>query len=139
MQTLPNISRIKSSQIMKFDELIKYKNRNNLFKNHAENGTERQVPDCFQIKPLYEVKAFFKVKACDLLISFNIFQQFSTWNTINTNTNCVIQTTDPEICQIMIFQKRVWKQFFHHIWRIIFQEKYFSFYILETRQISLCD
>ena len=44
MQTLPNISRIKSSQIMKFDELIKYKNRNNLFKNHAENGTERQFP-----------------------------------------------------------------------------------------------
>ena len=61
---------------MKFDELIKYSNRNNFFKNHAENETGRHFPDLslFFKKALYDAKALYGVKASDLQISFNIFQ-----------------------------------------------------------------
>ena len=39
------ISRIKSNQRMKFGQLIEYNKINIFFKNHAENGAERLVPD----------------------------------------------------------------------------------------------
>ena len=91
-------------------------------------------------------------------LSFNIFQQPSTCHTRKTNcgvqlnfkifrqpstcharkTNCIeLKTTDPEIYSILIFQKRVWKQFLHHILCMSFQQKCFSCYILLTEQISL--
>ena len=64
---------------MKFDELIKYKNRNNFFKNHAKNETGRQFPDLFLFfkKALYDAKALHEVKASGLqivLIYFNSSQ-----------------------------------------------------------------
>ena len=83
-------------------------------------------------------KALYEVKASGLQLSFNIFRQPSTWHTIKTN--CIkLQTIDPEICSILIFQKRVWEQFLHHILCMIFQEKCFSFYILLTDKISMSD
>ena len=94
---------------------------------------ERLVPDLFIFK-----KAQYEVKASGLQLNFNIFQQPSIWHTIKT-TCMKLQTINSEICSILIFQKRVWDQFPHHILRLIFQEKCFSFYILLTDQISLPD
>ena len=100
------------------------------FKSHAENDAWRLVPYLFLF--------FFKKKASGLQLSFNIFRQPSTWYTIKTS--CIkLQTIDPEIYSILIFQKRVWDQFLHHILCMIFQEKCFSCYILLTDQISLSD
>ena len=47
-------------------------------------------------------------------------------------------TIDPGLCSILIFHKRDWKYFLHHVLCIIFQEKCFS-YVLLTDQISLSD
>ena len=79
-----------------------------------------------------------EVKASGLQLSFNIFRQPSTQDSIETN--CVkLQTIDPEICSFLIFQKRVWDQFLHHILCMNFQEKYSSCYILLTDEILLSD
>ena len=43
---LPNISRHKCRQAMKFGQLREY-NRNVFFKNHAENEAGRLLPDLF--------------------------------------------------------------------------------------------
>ena len=48
-------------------------------------------------------------------------------------------TNHPEICLILIFEKRIWDQFLHLILFMIFQEKCFSCYILLTDQILLSD
>ena len=87
---------------------------------------------------LYFKKALYEVKAIGLQLIFNIFRQLSTWHTIKSN--CIkLQTIDPEICSILIFQKRVWEQFLHHVLCMIFQEKCLSCYILLPDQISLPD
>ena len=46
MHILPNISRSKCNQTMKFDQLIQY-NKMFLFKNHAENQSGKLVLDLF--------------------------------------------------------------------------------------------
>ena len=91
--------------------------------------TQFQTSFCFIKKALYEVKT------SGLQLSFNHFRQFSAWQTINTKY-IKLQNIDPEICSILIFQKRVWKQCLHYTSCIIFQEKYFSGYILLTGQVS---
>ena len=118
---LPNISRSKVNQIMKFSQLIEYNKRNIFFKNHAENEAGMLVPDPF----LFFRKASCEVKAIVLQLGFIVFQQPSTWHTIKTN--CIkLQTT-----------KMVWEQFFHHILCSIFQENCFLCYNLLTDQVSL--
>ena len=112
---------------------IKY-NKTNIFfsKITQKMGEEDQLETsfCFFKKALYEVKA------SDLQLSFNIFRHPSTWPTIKPN--CIkLQTTDPEICSIFVFQKRVWEQYLQHILCKIFQENGFSYYILLTNQTSL--
>ena len=44
---LPNISRHKGRQAMKFGQLREYNMRNVFFKNHAENEAGRLLPDLF--------------------------------------------------------------------------------------------
>ena len=44
---LPNISRSKGNQTMKFGQLIE-NNRRNILKNHTQNAVEKIVPDPFQ-------------------------------------------------------------------------------------------
>ena len=44
---LPNISRSKGNQTIKFRQLIEYNNINILLKNHAKIETGRLVPDLF--------------------------------------------------------------------------------------------
>ena len=52
---LPNISRSKDNQTMKFGQLIEYNKKDFFFNNHAENKAGRPVPDLFLIfvKALY--------------------------------------------------------------------------------------
>ena len=51
-----------------------------------------------------------------------------------------LQTDDPEICSMLIFQKGSWPSFSTIFFVcMIFQEKHFSSYILLTDQISLSD
>ena len=95
---------------------------------------ERLVPDLYFLfkKALYEEKT-----RC-LQLSFNIFSQPFTQHTIKTK--CIkLLTIDPEICSILIFQQRVWGQFFHHIFCMIFEEKCFACYTLLTDQMLLSD
>ena len=48
---LPNISRSKGNQPMKFGQLIDYNMRNIFLENHAQNVVEKLIPD-----PLIKVK-----------------------------------------------------------------------------------
>ena len=47
---LPNISKIKDNQAMKFGHLIKHNMRNIFFNNYTENETGRLVPDLIFFK-----------------------------------------------------------------------------------------
>ena len=119
---------------MKFGQLIEDNKKIFFFKNHAASEAGGLVPDLFLIfKTVLQ-----KLKAIALQLTFNIFRQRSTWNTIKKN--CVkLQTMYPETCSILIFQKRIWEQFLHHILCMNFQEKCFSCYVLFTDQISSPD
>ena len=64
---LPNISRSKGNQAMKFGQLSEY-NMRNIFKP-AENQAGRLVPDLF----LFFKKALFEIKASNQHLSFNIY------------------------------------------------------------------
>ena len=94
----------------------------------------RAVPDLV----LFLKKALHERKASSLQFQF---QYISTVLNLTYNKNKLYETLDidPEICSILIFQKRNWEQFLHHILCINFQEKYFSCCILLTDQISLSD
>ena len=70
MHILPNISQTKSSQTMKFCQLIEYNKRNIFLKNYAENEAGRLVPDLF----LFFQKAEYEVKTSGLQFSFIIFR-----------------------------------------------------------------
>ena len=97
------------------------------FKNHAEDEAGRPVPDLF----LFFKKALYEIKASCLQFRISIAPN---WHIIKKNF-IKLQIIDPEICSILIFQKRVWEQFLHHILRMIFKEKWFSCY----NQILLSD
>ena len=66
---------------MRFGQEIKYNKRNIFLQNHAENETDRLVPDLF----LYFKKALYEMKVSGLHLSFNIFRKFSHGHTIKTN------------------------------------------------------
>ena len=69
MHILPNISRSKGNQAMKFGQVIE-DNKIFFFERHAENEPRKLVPDLF----LFSKKALYEVKASGLELSFNIFQ-----------------------------------------------------------------
>ena len=77
---LPNISRSKGNQAIKFGRLIKYWVENIFLKNYAENEVGRLIPELF----LFFKKELYKVKVSGQNLSFNIFWQTSTW-TYNKN------------------------------------------------------
>ena len=66
---LPNISRIKGNQAMKFGQLIRYSTRNIFLRNHAEKELGRQV----QGISWFFKKVLFKVEASGQHLSFKIF------------------------------------------------------------------
>ena len=47
LNILPNISRSKGNQTMKFGQVIEYNKRNIFVNNHAKNEVDRLVPDLF--------------------------------------------------------------------------------------------
>ena len=102
------------------------------FKIGAGNETGRLVADLF----LFFKKALHEVKTTGQQLSFKHFRQSSTWQAIKTKYIKLLNI-DPLICSILIFQKKVWEQFLHHILCMIFQEKCFPSYILLTDQVSL--
>ena len=67
---MPNISRSKDNQTMKFGPLIECNKRREIFfyKNHAENETRRLFQDIF----LFLRKALYEVKVSGLQLRFNI-------------------------------------------------------------------
>ena len=88
------------------------------FGENEEYEARRLVPDFI----LFFKKALYEVKACDLHLSFNIFQLPSTWHTIKTNY-IKLYITDLEICSILTFQKSVYESptsIVHDISRKIF-------------------
>ena len=114
---------------MELGQLIDYNKRNKFLQKSCRKQSSSRPLSFFK-------KAFYEVKANGLQLSFNILGQVSAC--IALNTNCIkVQGIDPEICSILTFQKRVWKYFLHHILCKIFQEKYFSCYILLIGIISL--
>ena len=125
---LLNISQIKCNQTMKFCQLIEYPKR----KNYVENEAGKLVPDRF----LFFKKSLYQVKASGLQLDFTISRQLSNQHIIETN--CLkLYTVDPDIFLILVFQIGVWGQFLHHILCMTFQQKYSTYYILLTDQISL--
>ena len=101
---LPNISRSKGNQTLKFGQVIEYITREIFFfKNYTENVAGRLVLDLF----LFFKKALYAVKPNGLQLSFNHFPQSSTWQTIETKY-IQLQNIDPEIYSILTFQTRVW-------------------------------
>ena len=71
---LPNISRSKDNQTMKFGQLIVYSTKIFIFKNHAENDAKRLVLDLF----LFFKKALHKLKASGQHFSFDITTYFGS-------------------------------------------------------------
>ena len=67
---LPNISRRKDNQAMKFGQVKDATREKFLFKNHAENEAGRLVLHLF----LFFKKALCELKAGGLHLSFNIFR-----------------------------------------------------------------
>ena len=67
---LPNISRKKSNQTIKFGPLMEYNKRDIFSGNHAEIEAGGLVPNLF----LLLKKVLYEIKASGLQISFNIFR-----------------------------------------------------------------
>ena len=89
-----------SHNAMKFDQLMEYTSEILNYKNYAENKAGRLVPDHI----LFFEKDLQEVKASDLYLSYNVFQQHSTWHTIKTN--CVkLQTIDPDMLNCDCLEK----------------------------------
>ena len=65
---------------MKLGQLIEYRKINTFFKSYPEDQAGKIVPDLF----LFFKKVQYELKAGGLQLSFNIFQQTSTWHRIKT-------------------------------------------------------
>ena len=67
---MPNISRSKGDQTMKFDELIEYNKNNNFIQKPYENVEGKLSPGLF----LFYTKALYKFKASGKQLSFAIYK-----------------------------------------------------------------
>ena len=90
MHILPNISRSKSNETIRFCGLIAIPS----FKNNAENETGRLVPNLF----LFLKKALFRQK--QVINTLVLIYFSSSWLRHTIKTNCIkFQTVDPEILE----------------------------------------
>ena len=122
---LPKISRNKSNQTIKLCQLIEY-NKGNF---HSRITHVMRQGDQIQTSFYFFKNVEYEVKTTILQLIFSVFRQLSNWD--NIRTNCIkLQIIDPEICSILIFQKRIQDQFIHQILCIIFQETFCTCYIL---------
>ena len=119
---LPNISRSKGNQIMKFGQLIAYKKRNTFSQTSCRicGWVTSSRPFLLFKKGLYEVKA------SGLQLISSTFRYPPACHTIKSN-RIKLQTIDLEICLILIFFERDLGYFLYYILRLIFQEKCFHF------------
>ena len=125
---LPNTSRSKDNQAMKFGQLKIQceKQFSSKIMQKIRQRNQFQTSFCF-FRYIY----IYKIKASGQQLSFNIIWQTSTW-TYNTNF-VTYQIAYPEICSILIFFKRVWDWLLHHILCMIFRENiYHVIYIQLT-------
>ena len=127
---LPNISKIKGNQAVKFDQLINYSVTITFFLNSCRK-VRSLVPDPI----LFFKNALNEPKASGQYISFNIFWQKST---LMYNKNKLFNISDCCFRDMLNFDFS-WKELLHHILHVIFQEKYFSCWVLLTVRISLHD
>ena len=79
-------------------------------------------------------KAYIRSKQVVSTLVLICFGRTPFWHTLKPN-RLTFQTVDREIWLIFIFYGTAWDKLFRHILRTIFQEKYFSCYILVTGQI----
>ena len=84
-----------------------------------------QTMKCCQLIE-YSVRNIFLKKSC---------RKVDRWTLVDVNF-ITFQTVDRELCSVFSFYKGIWDQPLCHIFCIIFQENFFSFYILITEQIS---
>ena len=118
---------------MKSGEFIKYNKIYFSSKIVQKNGAVRLFLRLF----LFFNKALSEVKASGGYPSnVHTVQSPSNWPTMKRN--CIkLQTIDPEIWSILIFQESVWEQFLHYILCMNFQRNVSC--VLSTDQISLSD
>ena len=83
---MPNISRIKGNQTLKFGQLIDYNNRNISFGESNKNKVGTLVPDLF----LFFKNALYEVKANGLKVSFIQVWLSSTWQTIKNKIHATL-------------------------------------------------
>ena len=105
MHILPNISRNKTNHTIKFGHLIEDNMRNIemfFFKSLTEIEVGRLIPDLFLLfkKALYEIKA-----VVSTLVS--LYSGSPGLGHTKKANGIKFQTVEPEICSILIFQKRV--------------------------------
>ena len=139
MHILPNISRTKGNQALKFCQVIVSSSNVVLYilvfvyygfyertffyymyifkmgktvkqQKKKRKKKRKRDPELF----LFFRKALYELKANGVQLSFNEFPQSSTWQTIKTK-HIKLQNIDPEIYSILIFQKRALEQFLYHI------------------------
>ena len=80
---------------------------------------------------------FFKKVLYGVKVVCSLVQYISIAFNLKYNRSKLYKTL--EVCSILIFQRKVQKQFLHHILCMIFQDKCSSCYIILTDQISLFD
>ena len=82
---LPNISRSKGNQTMKYEQVIKYNNRNIFLQKSCRRWGKELVPDLFLFKKKRK-KTLYEAKASCMQLSSDIFGWSSTQQTIKTKS-----------------------------------------------------
>ena len=133
MQILPNISRSKGNQTIKFGWLIEYNLRKIFFQKSYTKCAAETIP-----RPLSKISklSISLDQQCKVLNS--LFLQYANFRAIEIQIN---QAADhlvlPNIKLFLKKEKADWNQFPCLIFCIIFKEKYFSWDTLLNDQISL--
>ena len=123
---LPDISRSEGNQAMKFDQSMEYNMRNIFLKNHAKNVVGKLFLDPFLKKQHW---AYFLINS---LKSYKVcFYCMLIWG-LSIHIKNKLQTTCFYLIQSFFFMKvkEVWTWSPCLIFCMIFEEKYFSCYIL---------
>ena len=88
MHILPNISRSKGNQTMKFGQLIEYNLRNILLKNHTQNGLEKLFPDPYLKYQNWAYLWISSVKIYTVFFCWMLIWGLSKYGEIKLKTTC---------------------------------------------------
>ena len=133
MHILPNTSRSKGNEAMKFDQLIEYNMRNIFVEKSCTKFCGEFIPSPFSKKSILSISLNQQSKVLHSLFIFMLICGLSKY--IETK----LQTTRFYLTQsyYYIFLKVLWNQSRCLIFCMIFERKYFPCYILLTDQILL--